>query len=627
MPFAAPRTTTRRPAAALAAVAASAALALAADCSGAPAPASPAAPETAAVPGHVTFARDVAPIVFRHCAPCHRPGEAAPFPLLAYADVRRRAGQIADVVANRYMPPWLPDPGPFPFEGEDERRLTEAQIATLARWAALDAPEGDPADLPPAPRFVDGWRLGEPDLVVEMAEPYVLPAGGGDVFRHFVLPTELAELRYVRGFELRPGNKRVVHHGVTMVDRTWASARKDALDPEPGFDGMIPTAEARIPDGHLLSWLPGSTPRFAPPGMAWRLHPGADLVIQLHMLPGGKPEPIRPAVGLWFADEPPTEQPFMLRLGSKSLDIPPGIADYTVRDRFALPVDAALLGIYPHAHYLGRSMTGAALLPDGRRLELLRIRDWDFNWQDQFRYAEPIPLPRGTVLEMEFVYDNTAANPRNPHVPPRRVVYGTHSSDEMADLSFQLLPESPADHDALARAFAAHDLQATMAGARMRVERDPGDADACAELAVCCVQLGRGDEALQWLARALERNPRHAHALYYLGTLQGMGGDVDGALETLGRALEADPWLVDAMTNLAALRVQRGEVEEALALYRRAIERRPDLIEARLGMADTLLALGRAEEAVPHLRAVVQQQPEDAEARRRLARLAADPSN
>ena len=198
--------------------------------------------------------------------------------------------------------------------------------------------------------------------------------------------------------------------------------------------------------------------------MAWRLDPGTDVVFQLHMLPTGKPEPIQSSLGLFFAKEPPTKTPYMLRLGSKVIDIQAGDAAYKIRDTYRLPVDARLLSVYPHAHYLAREMKGTARLPDGRLRWLVHIRDWDFNWQDEYRYSSPISLPAGTTLEMEYTYDNSADNLRNPHNPPQRVVYGPQSSDEMGDLWLQVLASDGKGLDQLVRDHAHRELLADVEG-------------------------------------------------------------------------------------------------------------------------------------------------------------------
>ena len=205
--------------------------------------------------GAVTFADDVAPIIYRSCSGCHRPGLPAPFELLTYEDARDHADEIANAVADRRMPPWLPSADHGAFLGD--RRLTAGEVATIERWIEAGAPEGDTSHMPPPPTFGEGWQLGEPDLVVEMQRPYVLPGGGGDLFRNFVIPVPLDSSRYVRAVEIRPGNRQVVHHAVLSVDPTRSSRRLDAEDPEPGFGGMVTFGDAHSPDGFFVGWTPG----------------------------------------------------------------------------------------------------------------------------------------------------------------------------------------------------------------------------------------------------------------------------------------------------------------------------------------------------------------------------------
>ncbi len=389
----------------------------------------------------ITYTRDVAPILFENCGACHRPGGAGPFSLLSYRGAKQRAKQIAQVTEDRYMPPWLPEPGFVELQGE--RRLSDGEIDTLRRWAEAGAPEGAPEDLPRVPEWPSGWALGEPDLIVE-SPPFKLVAEGADVFRNFVLPLEVPAVRYVRAVEFRPEDPRVVHHAVMQVDRTGSTRRLDAADPGPGYGGMFLGASER-PDGHFLGWTPGHFPREAPEGLAWRLEPGMDLVLQLHMPPSGKPEIVRSQVGLYFTGEPPKREMFGLLLGTEEIDIPAGESDYVVEDRFTLPAQVSAFGVYPHAHYLGKSLHAWAEMPGGERRWLIRIDDWDFDWQDEYRYQAPIRLPAGTPVVMRYTYDNSAANPQNPHHPPRRVTYGPESADEMAFLLLQTLPDRPED--------------------------------------------------------------------------------------------------------------------------------------------------------------------------------------
>ncbi len=366
----------------------------------------------------VTFTRDVAPIIWSHCATCHRSGAVAPFSLTTYDDVKRRATLIRDVTARRIMPPWKPTPGSGDFA--DSRRLSDADLATLQRWVDDGVPEGNRADLPPLPRWESGWQLGVPDLVVTMPRPYTVRAESqdSDVFRTFVLPIPTDRPRYVRAIELHSDNARVVHHANIGVDRTRSSRLLDAKDAEPGYSGGM-VQDARYPEGQMLGWTPGQAPHAAPPGMQWRLDPDSDLVVQMHLQPTGKTERLIVRVGFYFTDDAPSRSPLGLRLGSETIDIPPGMAHYVVEDQFVVPADVEVLAVQPHAHNLARQMTAGAIRPNGSRLPLIEIEDWDFRWQDIYRYRNPVPLPRGTTISMRYVYDNSSGQSRaTPTIRP-----------------------------------------------------------------------------------------------------------------------------------------------------------------------------------------------------------------
>ena len=343
------------------------------------------------------------------------------------------------------MPPWLPAPGFGDFAGE--RRLTDAQIETIEQWVRAGAPEGSPSDSPPLPVFTPGWQLGAPDLVVTADKPFSVPADGPDVFWNFILSPAVRETRQVKAIEIRPGNARTVHHANLLIDRSRSMRYRENARGA-GFAGMDLeiASDTFDPDSHFLFWKPGATPWEEPAGMSWRLDPGNDLILNVHLRPTGKPELVQPSVGLYFTREPQTKYPMLLQLEHDgALDIPPGDRDFPVSDDFRLPLDVDLLAVYPHAHYLGKLLEGYATLPDGTRRWLIRIPDWDLNWQAVYRYREPLFLPKGTVISMRYHYDNSAANPRNPNSPPKRVVGGNQSTDEMAHLWLQVLPRGSGD--------------------------------------------------------------------------------------------------------------------------------------------------------------------------------------
>lgn len=391
----------------------------------------------------VTFSRDVAPILYHHCVACHHAGAVAPFALVTYPDVAKRAALVARVVARRYMPPWLPSAPHF----QNERRLTETEIATLQQWAAASAPQGNPDETPPAPSFNEGWPLGKPGLEAEMRGPFAVPAEGPDLYQCFVIPLTRGAERYVQAIDIRPGNSRVVHHALLFQDVAGEARRRDtgngyACFGTPGF----------LPARGLGGWTPGKQPVPVPPGMAETLYPGADLVLQVHYHPTGKPETDRTRVALYFTEAKPRRHLTDVPLGSNRIDIPAGEREYKVTDHFTVPVEVDVIGIIPHAHYVCKDMRAYAVLPGGARRTLIHIPDWNFNWQEQYRYRSPVRLPAGTRVEMVFTYDNSADNPRNPNHPPKRVVYGPATTDEMAGLHLEVVPVRESDTEELGQA-------------------------------------------------------------------------------------------------------------------------------------------------------------------------------
>jgi len=375
----------------------------------------------------VTYTRDVAPILNKHCVSCHRPGEVGPFPLETYAQASGRAEQIKTYTARRIMPPWKAD-----SRGEfaNERRLTEREILTLAAWAKAGAPEGDPKDLPPRPRFTRGWTLGPPDAVFEMREPYTLGADGPDVYRCFVLPTDYTQDRWVTAMEVRPGNRAVVHHVIAYLDTRGRAERLDAADPGPGYtsSGGGPRF---LPSGALGGWAPGLSPTPLPPGVGIRLPKGARIVLEVHYHKSGKVEKDRTKIGLYFCDTPVDKQMRSIPILNFWFRIPPGAANHVVRASYTVPTDLTALQVTPHMHLLGREMTLTATLPDGTQKRLVRVPDWDFNWQTTYVYKEPMKLPKGTRIDLVARYDNSEKNMRNPHRPPRAVGWGEQTTDEM----------------------------------------------------------------------------------------------------------------------------------------------------------------------------------------------------
>jgi Tfp pilus assembly protein PilF len=548
----------------------------------------------------LTFNRDVAPIIFQSCSTCHRPGDAASFPLLSYRDVKSRARQIADVTRSRFMPPWLPAPGNFPFA--DDHRLTTDQIAVIQKWVEQGATEGEARDLPPAPSFTSGWQLGEPDLVLKADKPYLLPASGGDQYWNFVLRVPIDKTRWVKAVEIRPADKRLVHHANMLVDRGQA-ARHLESEPGAGFGGMEISLESEAfdPDSHFLFWKPGSLPYVEPDGLALRIDPGTDFVLNLHLQPSGKSEPIQPSVGLYFTGTPATRFPMLLQLqNDHALDIPPGDDHFVVSTDFKLPVDVGVLAIYPHAHYLATDLLATATLPDGTRKTLIHIPHWDLNWQGVFRYAEPVPLPKGTTIAMRYVYDNSAENVANPSVPPKRVTAGNRATDEMSHLWLQVLPAHATEGErdsrqvlmeALARRTLANDpadveahynlasllqaqglVQEAIEHYRMAVKLRPDHAVANNALGAALVAVGRPADAVGPLRVAISKRPGYFDAHYNLALALHALKDVKGTIEQLTEAVRISPNDSSAHANLGAALAEAGRVREAQAQLERALE-------------------------------------------------------
>lgn len=405
--------------------------------------------------GPDTFSEHVAPIVFGNCTPCHRPGEAAPFPLMGYRDARPLAKAIATATSSRVMPPWKAGPSDYAFQ--NARQLSTDQIATIQRWVDDGMLEGDPARLPAMPRFIEGWQLGQPDLVVTMGEAFEVAARGPDVYRNFVVPLNVERDTWVRAIDFRPSARAVVHHSLFFLDATGAARERDAGDPLPGFAGGMGSARvlgagrgnglaglltgrgAARPDdqiaragGGLGGWALGGRALELPAGLAFFVPKGSDLILSTHFHPSGKVEREQSTVGLYFAAAPPTQAFTTIQLPPifgvfEGLDIPAGEGRYTLKDSFVIPVDVRAFGVGAHAHCLGKRMTLTATLPDGTVRTLLRIDDWDFSWQERYSFKDFVSLPKGTRLDAEMSYDNSAANKRNPARPPVRVTWGEES--------------------------------------------------------------------------------------------------------------------------------------------------------------------------------------------------------
>ncbi len=397
----------------------------------------------------VTYTRDIAPLIHRRCLNCHRPGQVAPFVLTNYREAVAHAEMLVEVTQRRIMPPWIPGPeANHRFVGE--QRLSNRELELLKTWVQNGCPEGLPEDLPPAPQFADGWQLGTPDLIVRMPEQFTVPADGPDILQNFVIPLDVKEDRLVAAVEFHPGNRRVVHHAVLFLDDKQQARALDARTPEPGYANF--GGPGFLPSGALGGWSVGNTARRLPDNMGRYLKTGSDLVVQVHYHPSGKEETDQSELGIYFVDKPVAEllkQPGKLVgsiwMANYEMDIAPGDAGYRRSTEYTLPRDVTMVGVVPHMHLLGKAMKVTAQRPGEDAGTLIDIPVWNYNWQDEYYYERPFSLPKGTILKVEAVFDNSAENPSNPSSPPKRVTWGDETTDEMLFCFFLLTADRTED--------------------------------------------------------------------------------------------------------------------------------------------------------------------------------------
>jgi hypothetical protein len=384
----------------------------------------------------VTYYRDVLPILQSRCQQCHRPGEVGPFSLMTYKQAVNWADDIRDYTRSRKMPPWKPTEG-MSFVGE--RKMSQKEIDTLAAWVDAGTPAGDARDAPPPARFSDGWQLGKPDLIVGPKEETTVGPDGVDLFRCFVLPTDLPEDKYVIAYEVRPGNRRVVHHTLHLLDTRGRARRMERREQErpkaPGEQDAGPGYSSRmgpgfLPSGEVGGWAPGLTPHFLTQGVGYYLPRGADIVLQIHYHRTGRVEKDRTRVGFYFAKKPcrPLQG---LAVPGRFLYIPAGADHYKVKGDLWLAQDCTVHNVTPHMHLLGKSIRVTMTPPGGTPATLVGVADWDYNWQETYFFKEPIKAKAGTHFAVEAVYDNSAKNPSNPSNPPKLVLVGEQTTNEM----------------------------------------------------------------------------------------------------------------------------------------------------------------------------------------------------
>ncbi len=569
-------------------------------------PQSGTAKAVATVPAAPTFAEHIAPVIYTHCTGCHRPGGSGPFAFVSYDDVVDHATQIVEVTADGQMPPWLPVPGHGKFVGA--RGLSEVTRQTLARWVEQGAVAGDLAAAPAAPTFEDGWQLGAPDLVLETGAPFELPADGIDVYRNFVIAVPPGPMRLVKAVEIVPSDPRVVHHGVMRLDMTGSVRAHDARDDEPGFDGMI-FAGARMPDGRFLGWTPGKRPDPGSDDRAWRLPGGADLVLQLHLRPTGKPERVHAKVGVHFAKRRPTRPALSIELSSTQIDLPPGARDVHVSDRYQVPVPLAVRSVYPHAHYLGHRIEAWATTPAGQRRWLVKIDDWDFDWQDEYRFVRPVRLPAGSTIHMEWVFDNSDQNPHNPSSPAKHVRYGSASTDEMAELILEVEPDDPRQLATLDQDFARKWMGDQAAALERQLAATPDDADVAANLGAFRQRMGDAPAAIAAYESALRLDPDHVQANVELAIVMMSASQLPRAVALLRKAVAVAPNQANPHVVLANALRKQGHAAEAIEHYRRALKIDDGLAQAHNNLGIVLEGTGDLSAAAQHFARAAQLQP------------------
>lgn len=448
-------------------------------------------------PARVTFNQDIASIIHEKCARCHRPGQAGPFALLTYKDVASRARTIDAVIDSGYMPPWKPVH--HAIEYQNDRRLTDLQKQTFKQWIAAGKPKGTGPE-PTVPEYKDGWTLGEPDVVVELAEAFEVPASGKDIYRSFVFQLQLKEDKWIKAIDYRPTATSSVHHAIFIADPHANARRLDGSDGQPGIAGMSflagPNVETEAPtprfgrilsrinqirepkldapfanavDGGLGAYVPGWTPARLPNDLALHLPAGSDVVMQTHFHPTGKTEREQGKLAIYFAEKEPAQKlvnvqvPAMFAVGL-GLKVPAGESNYKLRESYTLPTAVQLISVGAHAHYICRDVTMTATLPSGQKRVLLEIDDWDLDWQDRYFFKDKVILPAGTIVETELTYDNSAENPENPNSPPREIRWGRESGDEMGSATLQVIAVDESERPNLERSVRRYMIQSIMQG-------------------------------------------------------------------------------------------------------------------------------------------------------------------
>ncbi len=373
-----------------------------------------------------TYTKDVATILQKKCQNCHRRHQVGPFALETYEQARKRSQDIAAVTGERSMPPWKPTAGVGP-ELKHDKSLTHAEIAILSAWADAGAPRGDPKDMPPSPTFAEGWKLGPPDLILVPSEGFRVAASGPDVYRCFVLPTNLTRDAYLEAVDYAPSEPAAVHHLIAYIDTSGRARELDRAGPGPGY---APDHGPGFVADELSFWTAGTESHRLPAGIGIHVPAYADIVLQVHYHPSGKAGIDSTRVGLYFSRKPTKQALHWNNASSFDFRLPPGENNIEVKASWFIPVDVEAVAVSPHMHLLGHDMHMSVRLPNGRTQNLIEIADWDPSWQSAYYFQKPVTLDAGSVLNVVAHYDNSA-HARNPNQPPKLVKLGPNFDDEM----------------------------------------------------------------------------------------------------------------------------------------------------------------------------------------------------
>ncbi len=390
-----------------------------------------------AAPSTPTFYKDVLPVLQNRCQSCHRPGEAGPMSFLDYKGTRPYAKAIKSAVLQKKMPPWPADPHFGKFE--NDRHLSDGEIATLSAWADTGAKEGDLKEAPQPVAWVEGWTIGKPDMVIPMPHAIDVPATGTIEYQYLVIPTGLTQDAWVTAAEVRPGNRAVVHHIIAFLRPPGSPWMADAKPGVPFIPGKETRSAGRrqsregsedLPSELLVGYAPGMPADKSPEGAAKLLKAGSDIVLQIHYTANGAATSDLTKIGLKFATEQPKYRQLTMNATQNKFAIPPGDPAYEVKSQITFQDDAELVNLMPHMHLRGKDFIYKAVYPTGETSTLLSVPKYDFNWQLVYMFEKPVVMPKGTRIECTAHFDNSVNNPANPDAT-KEVKWGDQSWEEM----------------------------------------------------------------------------------------------------------------------------------------------------------------------------------------------------